>query len=156
MALGFKDGYLTSLFGRRLGLQALSSGQTGGKKMEFLVNPDALRQELVTETTGINLSAAGVSYLTTGGATTTNGFFVIDPPVPGVRKTIVWGSTNTATNGLALWASTGTQFVTSATSAAQLTSSSNWPGIIELIGITTAKWYCESISTLQINCTATT
>ena len=83
MALQFKDGYITSLYGRRLGLQTLSSGQSGsttyvpGKSPppEFLIGPDALRQEVSTVATNsihvqLNPGTSGnVAVLTSEGST---------------------------------------------------------------------------------------
>jgi len=55
---------ITSIYGRRLSLQPLSSGQTGGAKgiVELLVGPDGYRDPVTTnESTGTAMNAATIN-----------------------------------------------------------------------------------------------
>jgi hypothetical protein len=138
----------------------MSSGQTGGASgfSEFLVGPDASRSEVVAASSATNIKAFGVSLLATSTtAASTNTIFTIDPPIPGVRKTLNWSSTNSATNAVIL-VTTGAVFQSSAhSSATKLGSSANYGGTMELMGLTTSIYaILGSISTGQINSTAST
>ena len=58
----YNSSILTSVYGRRLGLQAMSSGQSGSPgNAEFLVGPDDQRVAVSTaETTDVQMKAYGV------------------------------------------------------------------------------------------------
>ena len=88
----------TSLYGRRFGLQALSSAQTGARRIpvDFLVgdNLGGFRQELQTatsDTTGTNIKGWGITSVDT----TTDDTWLLDNPIKGVTKMIWTGSTST-------------------------------------------------------------
>lgn len=159
MALGFKDGIQTSIFGRRVGLQRLSSsvsGATGVPAGDFLIGPDGLRQETITETTSTRVKAFGYSLLTTQ-ATTLN-LFTIDPPIPGVQKWVYFGTTSVASDLQLCTSGTPTVFRTSASSTnTKLNSTQAVPLWVGLIGISTDTWgVIGSLSTGIINSTQTT
>lgn len=91
--MAFKDKYTTSVHGRRLGLQAMSSVETGSGngKHDFIVGAEDVRVDHSTaDTTATNLKPFGVSVLTTA---VSSGVYTIDPPIPGVMKTLVFDTT---------------------------------------------------------------
>ncbi len=135
--MAFNDRITTSLFGRRLGLQFMSTTVTGGSRggQEFLVGAEAVRADATTaDTTSTNLHPFGVSFLASG----TSAVYTIDPPIPGVRKTIISTTegpafVKTANNETFVGASTvGSSFTT-------IKLSSNGASL-ELVGVTTAVW----------------
>jgi hypothetical protein len=140
--MAFNSGIVTSIFGRRLGLQTLSSSQSGGTRTpapEYLVGPDSFRQSVTTgETTSSNLYPSGVSYLTTAQS---SGVYTIDPPVPGVEKTLIFATTGTnpiylrtsTDASITIATSQGTTMCVISSSQAEFTA-------IKLIGATTASW----------------
>lgn len=140
----------TSLFGNRVGLQLMTSGVTGsintGRSFDVLSGAEAVRAGVTTaDTTAANTSLApfGVSLLTTGLSADTTSVFRLDPPVPGVEKTIVWGSTTVGTMGSKIWVTNstggGAGLQTSAGSSFTCVSSSAG-AVLRLVGITTALW----------------
>ena len=136
--MAFTDKILTSIFGRRIGLQLMTTAQTGGSRgaQEFLVGPEALRQGVSTaETTSVNLHPFGVSLITSASS---SGVYTLDPPIPGVRKTLAFqttGATNyvKTANGETFLSSQGTTF-------SVLKSTQNVVGTVMLTGLTTAIW----------------
>ncbi len=89
--MAFKDKIRTSIHGRRLGLQGMTTGESGGSRgeQEYLVGPEALRGNVSTaETTSTNLHPHGVSKLVSSSAASSQ-VYTIDPPIPGVRKVIL-------------------------------------------------------------------
>jgi len=61
----YGNNILTSLYGRRIGLQPFSAAQSGAAiNSEFLVGPDDIRLGLTTnESTGTAMAPAGISVL---------------------------------------------------------------------------------------------
>lgn len=144
-----------SLFGRQFGLQRLSTVDSGGRlPSEFLVGPEAVREGVTTaETTGTNLLAYGVSFLP-GTSAASSSVYVIDPPIPGVRKTVVFSS---GTTPQYLKTANAETFRTSADSTVATVISSTLTGAsIELIGLTTAMWGLLTNGTTVISRAATT
>jgi hypothetical protein len=136
--MAYKDKYTTSVHGRRLGLQRMTTPETGGSDgpLDFLVGAEALRADVSTaESTGA-ISAYGVSVLA-GTSAASSAVYIIDPPIPGVRKTIVNGSSAdgpmyiTTKNSETINTTAGTTFTTIKTSAG---------GSFELVGVTTGVW----------------
>lgn len=136
--MAFNDKITTSLYGRRFGLQNMTTGITGGSSAaEFLVGPQGLRPLVSTsDTTSANIAAYGVSFITSA---VSSGVYTLDPPIPGVRKTLNINSTSgtvyiKTANGETFTGSTqGTSFPT-------IKSTQNNAGVLELIGLTTAVW----------------
>ena len=146
--MGFRNLITTTLLGNRLGLQKLSSAQLGtgaaGRNAEFMVGAEDVRKECSTaDSTGTYLKAWGVSLITTGLSASDTPSYRLDPPIPGVEKVIVFGSTTigtmsakinvTCSTGGAegIQTSNGSSFTVFGTSAG---------AVIKLIGITTALW----------------
>jgi hypothetical protein len=134
--MAWYDKITTSLYGRRLGLQRLSSAQDA-RKNEVLVGAEAFRSYATTgDSTGTNLAPYGVSLLTT---VSSSCVFVLDPPLPGVHKTLVFGSTG----GGAMYVKTAnseTIVSTLGSSFTTLKSTAGNGGTVSLMGITTAIW----------------
>jgi hypothetical protein len=130
------DNTVTSVKGRRLGLTRLSTNLSGSNRgdQEYLVGPAAFREPTSTsETTGTNLNPFGVSYLASGSSSV----YVLDPPVPGVRRVIVGSSGGPSiiktANNEGIFAST----LGSSTTVIEIAAAG---GVLELIGLTTDKW----------------
>lgn len=129
---------ITSVYGRRLGLSILSSGESGNsKKHEFLVGPDAFRMPYTTgESTATNLAPWGVSRIA-GSSAASSSVFTIDPPIPGVSKIIHFDSTGDkncylkTANSETFQSTAGSSFTT---------LQSTLGGMIHLVGVTTAIW----------------
>lgn len=140
---------LTSIYGRRLGLQQLSTGQSGGSKaVEFLVGPDDFRQGITTnESTGKAMAPAGISYLVGTSAASTP-VFQLSPPIPGIRKSIVFGSTDSA---LYVKAATGCSIIGTSLGSSATAIRSSGGGYIELVGVTTALYAPAMISSTAVN-----
>jgi hypothetical protein len=139
---------MTTLFGRRLGLQQLSTNQSGtglaGRLPEFVVGAEDIRKDSTTsESTATYLKAYGASLLTTGLSADTTAVFRIDPPIPGVGKVITWGSTTIGTMGSKIFvtASTGggAGFQTSGGSSFTCVASSAG-AVLSLFGVSTSLW----------------
>ncbi len=137
MAFGSK--IITSLFGRRVGLQRMSTGESGGSRgtQEYLVGPADFRVGITTaETTSTNLQPHGLSVLP-GSSAASSAVYTIDPPVPGVFKT-VFGATD---NGpVYLKTANSETIVTSAGSTFTTVKVSSLGGAFQLVGLTTAAW----------------
>ena len=145
----------TSIYGRRLGLQKLTTALNGGRaEVELLVGPESLRDNVTTsESTATNVLPYGVSFLN-GTSAASSSVYTIDPPIPGVRKTVVFSSANTP---MYLKTKNGETFRTSADSTIATVISSTLTGCtVELIGLTTAMWGLLTNGTSTISRAATT
>lgn len=153
--MAYKDSKNTSIHGRRLGLQDMTTGQTGGRASgEFIVGPEAVREGVTTsESTGTGILAYGVSFLN-GTSAASSSVYVLDPPIPGVRKIVAFSSANTPQY---LRTKNGETFRTSADSTVATVISSTLTGAtVELIGLTTAMWGLLTNGTSVISRAATT
>ena len=154
MPANYGNSVLTSVHGRRLGLQAMSSGESGGSKgaLELLVGPDAFREPRTTnETTATAINAVGNTVLVGTSAASTP-VFTLAPPIPGVRKTIIFGSTDSA---LYLKMSSGCAIAgTSLASTGCTAIRSSGGGAVELIGQTTALYNTLAVSSTAVNTVA--
>ena len=134
--MAWSDKITTSLFGRRLGLQRLSSAQDA-RNNEVVVGAEAFRTYATTgDSTGTNIAPYGVSLLTT---VSSSCVFVLDPPIPGVRKTLVFGSTGAAAMYVRT-ANSETIISTLGSSHTTLKSTAGNGGTVVLEGVTTAIW----------------
>lgn len=135
MAYGTK--ILTSIFGRRLGLQRLTTAESGGsRKEEFLVGPDDFRVCVSTaETTSTNLQAFGYS-MNLGTSAGSSAVYTLEPPIPGVRKLLV----SSTANGPVYVNLSGAQLISSAGSTHATVKLSTLGNPVELFGLTTALW----------------
>jgi len=137
MAFGSK--ILTSIFGRRLGLQRMSSAETGGTRgtQEYLVGPESLRVGATTaETTSTNLQPHGLSVLP-GTSAGSSAVYTLDPPVPGVTKWIAGSTDNGPT---IVKTANGETITTTAGSSWTTVEISSLGGSFALVGLTTARW----------------
>jgi len=137
--MSYGDRILTSIHGRRLGLQALSTAQSGGRApFDVLVGAEQVRLGTSTaESTGTNLQAFGVSVMA-GTSAGSSSVYTLDPPVPGVEKKLVFGSTSITlylktANSETFLSSIGSSFTT-------LKSTQNAGASLNLVGLTTAVW----------------
>lgn len=137
--MAFANKILTSLFGSRVGLQRMTTAESGGSRgaQEYLVGPEALRVGVTTaETTSTNLQPYGVSRLP-GTSAASSAVYTIDPPVPGVRKTIM----GTTDNGpVYLKTANNETIVTTAGSSFTTVKVSSVGGVFELMALTSGIW----------------
>ena len=147
--MAYKTNITTSVFGNRLGLQAMSSAQTGtgqsGRKAEFLVGADDFRVEVTTgQTTATYMPAHGVSILSSGVTPSTAAVIRLDPPIPGVDKTIIILSPAAGVASTIDWiitASTGGgEVFRSSWSSSFTVLRTTDPVLIRLRGLTTGMW----------------
>ncbi len=155
--MGFPSRITTSLFGNRFGLQSMSSNVSGtgrsGNPPDFICGPEDVRMAVSTsESTATNLAAYGVSYLTSAAS---SGVYTLDPPIPGVRKAVVFGTTG-ATIYLKT-ANSETFISTLGTSMTVAKSTQNAMAVLNLIGLTTAQWGVSfGLSSASLSLTTTT
>ena len=144
--MAWKDRITTSLRGNRFGLQAITTPISGGSRgpNEFLVGPDDFRVNVTTAaTTSSNLRCHGISILP-GSSAGSSSVYTLDPPIPGVRKTIV----GTTANGpfIIKTANSETIHTTAGTSWTTVEISSIGGGF-SLVGLTTAVWLGLGLTT---------
>lgn len=154
--MAYNGNLRTSIHGRRLGLNAVSSAESGGNHgtREFLAGPDAFRVENSTsESTGTNLKPFGVSVLTTAAS---SGVYTLDPPIPGVEKTLVFHTTGS--NPIYVKTENSeTINTTQGTSLSVLASSQTAYAVTRLIGISTSEYAAlNSVSSGYLRAAATT
>lgn len=146
--MAYGNNITTTIFGRRMGLQTMSTNQTGtgaaARQPEFLVGPEDVRKEVTTaDSTGTYLKPWGMSVLSTGLSADATPIYRLDPPIPGVEKTIVWLSTTIGTMASKVWVTNstggGAGFQTSGGSSFTCVASSAG-AVLKLVGLTTALW----------------
>jgi len=129
----------TSIRGRRLGLQMLSTAQSGGSRgmQEYLVGPEALRGGVATsESTATNLHPFGISHVL-GTSAASSSVFTLDPPVPGVEKTLYFGSTG----DIGCYVKTANdETIHTTLGSSHTTIKSTIGGVCKLIGVSTSVW----------------
>lgn len=134
----WSDKLFTSIFGRRMGLQNLSTVNTGGRlPVDLIVGPEQVRRGVTTaESTGTNALAYGVSFFP-GTSAASSAVYTLDPPIPGVKKQLVFNST---TQGpIYVKTANGETFIsTQGTTFSVIKSTNNTVGVVDLIGLTTA------------------
>lgn len=137
--MAFKDKYTTSVHGRRLGLQAMTTPVTGGSHgtVDFLVGPEAVRMGLTTSpSTSTNLKAYGVADIV-GTSADSSSVFTIDPPIPGVPVFLYFRSTG---NTACYVKTANDETIHSTIGSSHTTIKSTVGGVVQLVGLTTAKW----------------
>jgi hypothetical protein len=140
----------TSIYGRRLGLQIGSTPQTGSNngELNFLVGPDAIRLPLSTaDSTGTPSIPAGVTVLV-GTSVASTPVYQLDPPVAGVKKYVVFSSTDSA---LYIRTANGEYILGSSIGSSCTTIRSSGGGAVELVGISTSQWVALNISSSAVN-----
>lgn len=133
--MAFNSKILTSIFGRRLGLQRLTTGESGGSRDEFLVGPDDFRVDVSTASTGTNLKPYGYSY-NLGTSAGSSAVYNLEPPVPGVRKLLI----SSTANGPVYVNTLNALILSSAGSTHGTVKLSTLGNPVELFGVTTALW----------------
>lgn len=144
--MAFNEKYTVSIHGRRFGIQHLSSGESGGASgpVDLLVGPEALRSRVSTAaTTSTNLRNYGVSMLP-GTSAGSSCVYTLDPPIPGVPKTIMGTTANgpfniKTANSETIHTTAGTSFTT--------VKISSLGGGYTLVGVTTAIWMGLGLTT---------
>lgn len=154
--MAYNSNITTSIRGRRLGLQIMSTAQTGGSRgaQEFLAGPEALRVNASTaETTSTNLHPFGISILTTASS---SGVYTLDPPIPGVEKSLVFHTTGSnpiyvkTANGETIGSTQGTTMTV-------LASSQTAYAAVKLLAVSTSVWAVVSaLSSAYLRAAATT
>lgn len=144
----FSSAINTSLRGRELGIQRLTTSECGGRlPAHFLAGTViGIRGEVTSaETTSANLLAYGFSQLSTG----SSAVHTLDPPIKGVAKTIFSSGASTnfvkTANSETIETSAGSTFTTVRFVG---------PGTLSLIGVTTARY--AVVGTAPTNCTFST
>ena len=134
----------TSLHGRRLGLQRMSTGETGGRaSVEFLVGSDDFRVGVSTaETTSTNLQPFGVSHIK-GTSADSSSVFTLDPPIPGVEKVLYFNSTG---NTACYVKTANSEVIHSTIGSSHTTIKSTIGGMVRLVGVTTGIWAAQGIT----------
>jgi len=157
--MSYNSQILTGIYGRRFGLIPLTSGQHGAatalsKGADLLAGPEDIRRGVTTaETTGTDVPAWGVSFLN-GTSAASSSVYVLEPPIPGVQKTVVFSSANTP---VYLRTKNAETFRTSADSTIATVILSTLTGcVVDLIGLTTAMWGLRTNGTTAISRAATT
>lgn len=127
----------TQIRGRRLGLQLLSSSQSGGAgRQEFLVGPEALRAVSTTnDSTGTDIRPYGSHWLNTSSAGSSQ-VYTVEPPIPGVEVSF-WGST---ASEVFLKTKNNETLVTSGGSSFTVINPSSLGFFLKLVGLTTSVW----------------
>lgn len=149
---GLRNIALTSIYGRRLGLGFLSTGQAASSKNAFdlLQGMDDIRRPISTgPTTGTPEDPTGISYLVGTSAASTP-VYQLAPPIPGVRKTIFFGSTDSAIYirpSVATHAFAGTSLGNTGCGAIR----SSGGGYVMLEGLTTSLYGVVNVSSTAVN-----
>ena len=155
--MGFANKIHTSIHGRVIGIQSLSSAESGsgnGTQHFIAGQVAAVRLDVTTaETTSGKVKAHGMTaFGTTSTGTGSSAVYTLDPPIPGVRKLIALtcgaseGPVYFKTGGPTIESTAGSTFQTIKMSTRQM---------IELWGVTTARWM-TFMSSAQIVLSETT
>lgn len=136
--MAYNSNITTSLRGRRFGLQKVTTAINGGRvEHEYLVGPDTFRHGATTnESTGTNILSHGISHIK-GTSADSSSVFTLDPPVPGVEKTLYFNSTGDT----ACYVKTkNSETIHSTIGSSHTTIKSTVGGVCRLVGVTTAIW----------------
>lgn len=137
--MAFHTKYTTSVHGRRLGLQRMTTPETGSGNgaVDFIVGAEDVRKAHSTaDSTGTNLKAWGVSVLTTA---VSSGVYTIDPPIPGVNKVLVFHTTGA--NPIYVKTANGESISSTQTTTATIVASSQTAyAAVTLVPVSTGAW----------------
>lgn len=86
-----RNGILTSLFGRRIGLKSLVASDANSEGLVGFAGSQFPITDATSDTTGTNITGYGITTVDT----TTNDTWLLDAPIQGVEKTLYFGSTST-------------------------------------------------------------
>lgn len=140
-----------SIHGRELGLQYLTSSQSGSTHNPTLLNgPEAMRQNFTTDdSTSDIMRPYGVSVL----STESSGVHTLAPPIPGIEKSLT--NTDSATTGY-VKTRNGEVIHTSAGSTYTTLKWGGGRGLVRLLGITTAIWQVVGVLPTTVTAAGTT
>lgn len=139
MGMAYFDKINPSIYGRRFGLQSLSSGQSGGSfgRIDVAVGAEALRGRFSTAESTAAIPAYGYSVLQNSSAGSSQ-VFQLDPPISGVEKTVTFMTT---VNTIYLKGLNGETFISSqGSSATTLKSTQLVSATVKLVPVSTAAW----------------
>lgn len=143
--MAYRNRIITSIHGRRLGLQRMSTAETGGSRgnVEFLVGAEDIRAEVTTaETTSTNLKPFGYHVLP-GTSAASSAVYTLDPPIPGVRVSVMGG----VSNGPVYLKTANSETIVSTVGSSHTTVKvSSVGGCFELLGLTTAQWMAMGLT----------
>lgn len=136
--MAYQDSGYRSLYGRRFGLQRVSTNAHGGRvEHEYIVGPGDIRLGVTTsESTGTNLLPYGFSHVK-GTSADSSSVFTLDPPVPGVEKTLYFNSTG---NTGCYVKTKNSEVIHTTLGSSHTTIKSTVGGVCRLVGVTTAIW----------------
>lgn len=136
--MAYRNSVHTTIHGTRLGLQKVTTAQHGGRlEREYLVGAETLRHGVTTsESTGTNLLADGFSHVR-GTSADSSSVFVLDPPIPGVEKTLYFNSTG---NTACYVRTKNSEVIHTTLGSSHTTLKSTIGGVARLIGVTTGIW----------------
>lgn len=141
---------ITSVYGKRLGLQFLSTSVSGGSRnAEILVGPDAgVRAGVTTAaTTGTNIPAYGFANLP-GTSAGSSCVYTIDPPIPGVPVLVTFVS---SANGNCYLKTLNSETIVTTFGSSFTVVKSTGTGCFWLYGVTTGIWMSEITSGTTAN-----
>lgn len=138
-----------SIRGRDLGFQDLSSAESGSGNgtQRFLAGTViGVRVDVTTaETTSANVKAHGLSQFgTTSTGTGSSAVYTLDPPIPGITKTIVLSCG--ASDGPIYIKTANSETIESTAGSSFTTMKVSTRGKWDLIGVTTARWFTAAAS----------
>lgn len=151
--MSYADKANPTLWGRRLGLQWMppavsGSGRGAAEQPDFIVGAEDVRKNVTTnDSTGTPLRAYGISRLAGTSAASTP-VYQLDPPIPGVEKTIQFVSTDSA---IYVKPATGGFFTGTSLGSSAAAIRSSGGGTVRLVGISTADWAPINVSSSAVN-----
>lgn len=128
-----------TIWGRRFGLVSLSSNQSGGSfgRIDVTAGAEDIRRRFSTAESTAAIPAFGYSVLQNSSAGSSQ-VFQLDPPIPGVEKTVTFMTT---VNTLYLKGLNGETFISSqGSSATTLKSTQLVSATVKLVPLSTASW----------------
>lgn len=146
--MGFATKNHISVHGRLLGIQSLSSAESGATRgnRHYVVGTfmDVRPVHSTDDTTAVNLHPCGMSQLGTTSTSSTANTFTLDPPIPGLRKLIAVSCGSSEGTILIRTANFETIESTAGSSFTSFVVSTR--GLYELYGVTTARWMTHHTS----------
>ena len=142
--MSYFDKYTTSLYGRRFGLQQMSSNLTGsgrsGEAPDFIVGAEDVRKVVSTApTTSKNMPAYGVQNVP-GTSAASSAVYTLDPPIPGVMVCLNFNSS--ANSPVYVKTANGETIISSQGTTMSVVKSTNAiaAGIVCLMGVSTSQF----------------
>lgn len=140
----FASKITNSIHGRDLGIQHLSTSESGSGNgvQKFLAGAVVgIRSDVTTaETTSVNVKAHGLTaFGTTSTGTGSSAVYTLDPPIPGVEKTIVLSCG--ASDGPVYFKTANSETIESTAGSSFTTFKLSTRGSVRLVGVTTARWF---------------